>query len=52
VNVLLRCTACGHHLTEPLRRLPEPSGAPFVPHPDPEWTGAGIPGLCMSVTPV
>ena len=81
MNVQLLCTACGHPLTEPLRRLPElpqrpeydglpgpdgsrhapptvprgtcavdpePSGAPFVPHPDPQWEGAAIPGLCMS----
>ncbi|WP_053743065.1 hypothetical protein [Streptomyces sp. NRRL WC-3618] len=81
MNVQLLCTACGHPLTEPLRRLPElpqrpeydglpgpdgsrhapptvprgtcavdpePSGAPFVPHPEPQWEGAAIPGLCMS----
>ncbi|KUN96294.1 hypothetical protein [Streptomyces caeruleatus] len=27
---------------------PEPSGAPFVAHPDPEWAGAAIPGVSMS----
>ncbi|HZF87978.1 hypothetical protein [Streptomyces sp.] len=27
---------------------PEPSGAPFVPHPDPEWCGNAIPGVCVS----
>lgn len=26
---------------------PEPSGAPYVPHPDPEWMGAAVPGVCV-----
>ncbi|MEU6555787.1 hypothetical protein ABZ915_36890 [Streptomyces sp. NPDC046915] len=27
---------------------PEPSGAPYVPHPDPEWMGAAVPGLVVA----
>ncbi|MFF5405943.1 hypothetical protein ACFY8K_23725 [Streptomyces misionensis] len=27
---------------------PEPSGAPFVPHPDPEWMGEGVPGVAIA----
>ncbi|MGW2638035.1 hypothetical protein [Streptomyces sp. NPDC001348] len=27
---------------------PEPSGAPYVPHPDPEWPGAAVPGLSIA----
>ncbi|MEU9477201.1 hypothetical protein [Streptomyces sp. NPDC048191] len=35
---------------------PEPSGRPYVPHPDPEWTGAALadpdgPGFLMSAGP-
>ncbi|WP_433452764.1 hypothetical protein ACQPXS_31935 [Streptomyces sp. CA-142005] len=26
---------------------PEPSGAPFVPHPDPDWMGAAVPGTVV-----
>ncbi|MFI2644934.1 hypothetical protein [Streptomyces sp. NPDC018610] len=26
---------------------PEPSGAPYVPHPDPEWMGAAVPGTVV-----
>ncbi|MGW2763843.1 hypothetical protein [Streptomyces sp. NPDC001275] len=26
---------------------PEPCGAPFVPHPDPEWAGDAVPGVCV-----
>ncbi|MQY39427.1 hypothetical protein SRB17_74540 [Streptomyces sp. RB17] len=26
---------------------PEPSGGPYVPHPDPEWMGAARPGAVM-----
>ncbi|MEU6771955.1 hypothetical protein [Streptomyces sp. NPDC046759] len=26
---------------------PEPSGPPYVPHPDPEWMGAAYPGTVM-----
>ncbi|MEV8550923.1 hypothetical protein AB0L04_13980 [Streptomyces glaucescens] len=26
---------------------PEPSGAPFVPHPDPDWFGSAVPGVCV-----
>ncbi|MFJ7074567.1 hypothetical protein [Streptomyces sp. NPDC098781] len=26
---------------------PKPSGAPFVPHPDPEWMGEAVPGAVM-----
>ncbi|MFE4412124.1 hypothetical protein [Streptomyces sp. NPDC056821] len=26
---------------------PEPCGAPFVPHPDPQWAGAAVPGVCV-----
>ncbi|GAA3818343.1 hypothetical protein GCM10022403_059680 [Streptomyces coacervatus] len=27
---------------------PEPSGAPLVPHPDPEWLGPAMPGVIIS----
>ncbi|MEU5597817.1 hypothetical protein [Streptomyces sp. NPDC020298] len=27
---------------------PQPSGAPYVPHPDPEWMGAAVPGVAVS----
>ena len=27
---------------------PEPSGAPFVPHPDPAWAGAAVPGVAVA----
>ncbi|MFE1026433.1 hypothetical protein ACFW5I_18005 [Streptomyces sp. NPDC058818] len=27
--------------------VPEPSGAPYVPHPDPEWEGATLPGVSV-----
>ncbi|NUP37243.1 MAG: hypothetical protein HOY76_09575 [Streptomyces sp.] len=26
---------------------PEPSGAPYVPHPDPEWMGEALPGTVV-----